>query len=149
MNDVRPATTMPKIDPQHLADVMARWLNAANDDPRLADRLASAQTVVHVHLNDATGVTVRLDHTPVEAEPRITGTAEVEIWGRPELFLQMVRREKHMAMLIADGELEYDGPVRKLLRIVPILRSLDFEIWREELGRNTPPSAPGADAPAA
>ncbi len=126
-------TTTAPIAPQQIADLIAQWINSAKDDPRLCERLGAAQTSMHVHLSDTAGATLWLEGTNVKAEPRIVGNAEVEMWGTPEQFVAMIRREQHMAMLIADGELEYAGPVRKFLRIVPILRSLDFSMWRDAL----------------
>jgi hypothetical protein len=122
---------MTPIDPQRMADITARFFLQAADDPALASRLSLANTTVHVHYTDEVGTTVMLDSDPIRAEAQIVGTAEVELWGDPELFMAFVQREKHMAMAIADGELRYAGPVRKFLRIVPILRALDFDVWSD------------------
>lgn len=123
------------VDPQKMAEMTAQFFSQGASDQRLGERLALAQCSVHIHYTDDVGVTLLLDRSPIAAEPRIIGNAEIELWGPPELFLQMVRREKQMAMCIANGELEYRGPVRKFLRIVPILRSFDFDVWR---GAETP-----------
>lgn len=122
--------TMAPIDPQQMADTMAEFFMQAAADPRLGDRLALADTTVHMHFTDDVGVTLHLDKQPCDAMATIDGTAEVQLWGSPELFMTFIRNERHMAMAIADGDLEYEGPVRKFLRIVPILRSFDFEVWR-------------------
>lgn len=130
---------MANIDPQKMAEMSAQFFSQASHDARLGERLALAQTTVHIHYSDDAGITLLLDRTPVEVIPRIQGTAEIEMWGSPDLFAAMVRREKHMAMCITSGELEYRGPVRKFLRIVPILRSFDFDVFRGANG-----SAPAA-----
>lgn len=122
--------TTSAIDPQRMAELTAEFFGQAAHDARLGERLGLAGCSVHIHYDDHHGVTLLLDQRPISAEPRIVGTAEIELWGPPELFLQFVRREKQMAMAINNGELEYRGPVRKFLRIVPILRSFDFGMWR-------------------
>lgn len=127
------------IDPQQMADMTARFFESANQT-QLVDRMALAQTTVHIHFTDTVGVTIDLTKAPISAEPRIVGTAEVEMYGTPELFMQFIRREKQMAMAITRGELAYEGPVRKFLRIVPILRSLDFSVWEGSASNGRPPA---------
>lgn len=131
---------MTPIDPQRMADITARFFNTAAHDARLGERLALAETTVHIHYSEHAGVTIDLTRAPISAEPDIVGTAEVELYGTPELFYEIVTRQKQMAMAITRGELAYEGPVRKFLRIVPILRSLDFSMWSELDAR------PGAEA---
>ncbi|WP_372788629.1 SCP2 sterol-binding domain-containing protein [Paraconexibacter sp.] len=114
-----------------MAELTAEFFNGGAHDPLLGERLALAQTTVHIHFSDEAGVTLDLTKAPINAEPRIIGTAEVELFGTPELFVEMVNRQKQMAMAITRGELAYEGPVRKFLRIVPIMRSLDFSMWAE------------------
>jgi hypothetical protein len=132
--------TMTQIDPQEMAQRTADFFMQAAHDQRLGERLALAGTTVHIHYTDDVGVTLNLDKSPISAEPRIIGNAEVELWGSPELFVAFVRREKQMAMAINNGELEYRGPVRKFLRIVPILRSFDFGVWRGTTSDEAPAS---------
>lgn len=124
-------STMTPIDPQRMAVLTAQFFNGGAHDPRLGERLALAQTTVHIHYSDDAGVTLDLTKAPIHAEPQIVGTAEVELYGTPELFIDMVDRKTQMAMAITRGELAYEGPVRKFLRIVPIMRSLDFSMWEE------------------
>jgi len=126
--------TMSPIDPQRMAELTAQFFNGGAHDPRLGERLASAQTTVHIHYSETAGVTLDLTKVPIHAEPTIRGDAEVQLYGTPELFVEMVNREKQMAMAITRGELAYEGPVRKFLRIVPIMRSLDFSMWEELRG---------------
>jgi hypothetical protein len=140
MNDTQEHTTRTAtvpIDPQRMADLTAAFFLQGSQDPRLGERLALGHTTVHIHYADDAGVTLWLDRAPIEATPHIEGTAEIELWGSPELFMSFTLRKKHMAMSIMRGELEYDGPVRKFLRIAPILRSFDFAVW-DELRAGTP-----------
>lgn len=120
------------IDPQKMAEQTADFFLQAAHDEHLGERLSLAATVVHIHYTDDVGVTLWFDRTPIEAEPKIVGTAEVQLWGSADKFWGYVRGERHLAMAIADGEVEFEGPVRKFLRIMPILRSFDFSMWDEQ-----------------
>jgi hypothetical protein len=131
MSDAQPHTmpTLAPVDPQHMADQTARFFLQAAHDEHLGDRLSLANTTVHIHFTDTVGVTLRLDSSPIQAEPRIVGEAEIKLWGSADKFLTYARGERHLAMAIMYGEVEWEGPVRKFLRIVPILRSFDFGVW--------------------
>lgn len=131
MTDAQEPSTTVSIDPQVMANKTAEFFLQAAHDERLGDRLSLAQTTVHIHYTDTVGVTLRLDKSPIEAEPRIVGTAEVEMWGSADKFLAFMRGERHIAMAIMHGEIEWAGPVRKFLRIIPILRSFDATTFRK------------------
>lgn len=121
---------MRTIDPEQMAELTRRFFAENAEDPRLAERLARAQTTVHVRFSDDAGITLHMDRSPIQVEAGLVGAAEIELQGTPETFLAFVRGERHMAMAITSGELEYRGPVRKFLRILPILRTCDFSVWR-------------------
>ncbi|WP_354700595.1 hypothetical protein DSM112329_00876 [Paraconexibacter sp. AEG42_29] len=125
----QPSTEMPPSDPQRVAEQTAEFFLQAAHDERLGDRLSLANTTVHIYFTDTVGVTLRLDSTPIQAEPRIVGNAEIELWGSADKFVSYARGERHLAMAIMHGEVEWTGPVRKFLRIMPILRSFDFTVW--------------------
>ncbi|MTD45892.1 hypothetical protein GKE82_16755 [Conexibacter sp. W3-3-2] len=137
-------TTMSPIDPQRMAELTADFFNSGATDQRIGERLALAQTTVHIHYSETAGVTLDLTKAPIHAEPDIVGQAEIQLYGTPELFIEMVQRKKQMAMAITRGELAYEGPVRKFLRIVPIMRSLDFSTWDELFQGNGNGSGPTA-----
>lgn len=122
--------TMSPVDPQTMADLTSEFFLQAAEDERLGSRLSLAQTTVQIHFNDDVGVTLWLERKPIEAEPRIVGNAEVEIWGSADKFLEFALGSKHLAMAIMRGEVEYTGPVRKFLRIMPMLRSFDHTSWK-------------------
>lgn len=109
---------------------LAEWVASASEDVSLSSRLARAGVVVHVHFGEGAGATLALDRDPVAATPTLEGTPDVELWVTPEQMMQMVRRERHLAMLITAGEIAYRGPVRQFLRVVPLLRALDHSAWR-------------------
>lgn len=123
-------STMTPIDPQRMADQMVEFFLQAAHDEHLGDRLSLANTSVHIHFTDDIGLTLRLDSQPITAEPRVVGQAEVELWGSADKFLTFIRGERHLAMAIMHGDIEFAGPVRKFLRIMPILRSFDFSMWK-------------------
>jgi hypothetical protein len=92
-----------------------------------------AQTTVHIHFEDvdgSAGCTIWLDRSPIAAEVGIVGEAEIELFGPSRRFMGLVTGEEAMAIVIARGDITYTGPVRKFLRVVPILRSFDFEAFR-------------------
>jgi hypothetical protein len=119
----------PAIDPQRMADMTAAFFNRAGADHELASRLGLASTSVHFHYADGIGATVHLEQKHVAAEARIVGTAEVELWATPAMFMAFTLNKKLMSVAIMEGDLEYRGPVRKFLRVVPIMRGCDFDMW--------------------
>lgn len=125
----QPSATAPKADPQRVAEQACEFFMQAAHDERLGDRLALAATTVHIYLTDTVGFTLKLDQTPISAEPRIVGNAEVEMWMSADKLVAFFRGERHLAMAIMHGDVEWTGPVRKFLRIIPILRSFDFSVW--------------------
>ena len=126
---LQPDHQTPPVDPQQIADITAAFFLQATDDALLTDRIRTADTTVHIHLTDTAGVTLRLDRDPIEAEPRISGHAEIELWTSAQELLRCGRGERQLAMSIMRGQAEYSGPVRKFLRIQPILRSFDLSVW--------------------
>lgn len=139
-------STMTPIDPQSMADKTVEFFLQAAHDEHLGDRLALANTSVHIHFTDDVGLTLRLDSQPISAEPRIVGQAEVELWGSADKFLSYIRGERHLAMAIMHGDIEFAGPVRKFLRIMPILRSFDFTMFK---GTGSPSGETAAHEPPA
>jgi hypothetical protein len=98
---------------------------AANEQPELARRLAWANTTVEVRLADDPhlAVTLLLDRTPPEV---VDGGANAET----RLLIASVdldrlwSKEFQLGMAIVRGRVRVSGPVRKFLRVLPILRPL-------------------------
>lgn len=90
----------------------------------LDDRVARAPTTVTLRLADEPDCvcTLRLDRVPIEV---IEGAAD----GECELSITSVDLERiwsldfHLPIAIARGRVRVSGPVRKFLRVVPILRT--------------------------
>lgn len=103
-------------------DSFREIMEVGSRDPVFGHRLALAQTVAHVHISDADDLTLSLllDREPIEAVEGAVGDPEVELFIKSRDVDRFWNGEMHLAMAIAEGEVQYRGPVRKLLRIVPI-----------------------------
>ena len=82
-----------------------------------------------LHFTDAkdVAVTLLLDREPPEAVASALPEAETQIHASAEQWDAFWKGEYPLAMAIARGEVSYRGPVRKFLRVVPILRRLAGE----------------------
>jgi hypothetical protein len=93
------------------------------EDPATSARMTLADTSVQINLSDASGYafTVHLDGERVElgdCEPQ----AQIALAMTTLQLEQLTRGELALAMEIAHGNVAYSGPVRKFLRVIPILR---------------------------
>jgi phospholipid/cholesterol/gamma-HCH transport system ATP-binding protein len=105
-------------------------------DPEISKRLALADTTVEFVLADDPDLsaTLLLDRTPIEVADG--GEAEVRLDIASFDLGQLWSQEFQLPMAIARGRVRAAGPVRKFLRVVPILR---------EAGRPHVPERPPAD----
>jgi hypothetical protein len=107
---------------------------------------ARAETTVAIHLREPGGEPVpfavlRLEEAPVSVTPG-AGTAEIDLeLSRADLAAFIVGR-LHLPLAIARGDVAFRGPVRRLLRITPVLRS----VGRAAAGDDGPPEAPNRAA---
>jgi hypothetical protein len=94
-------------------------------DQGLSDRLKIADTTITITLADEPdlSVTILLDRSPIEV---IDGVADAEarLWIASVDLTRIWSQGFYLSMAIAKGRLRVEGPVRKFLRIVPILRCL-------------------------
>lgn len=97
--------------------------------PRIADRLTRTPTSVHIRLLEGGGITLRLDCQPPEFHPDLVGHAETAVTCSAATWVAALRGDRALAMAIATGAASYEGPVRKLLSCLPILRPLDHSLW--------------------
>lgn len=118
---------------EHFREVMEMGAN----EPNFGHRLALAQTVVHVEITDADNLTMTLllDREPIEIVPGGNGEAEVELYIKSRDLDRFWAGDLHLAMALAEGQVEYSGPVRKFLRVVPIMLRLTPN-YREMTGRD-------------
>jgi hypothetical protein len=98
-------------------------MTAASRDERLSSVLSRAKSTVRIELADEPelSVTLLLDRDPVEVvhtdEP-----AEVEISIASVDLARLYSPDFHLAMAISRGRVGYTGPVRKFLRVTPVVR---------------------------
>jgi SCP-2 sterol transfer family len=98
------------------------------EDPTASSRMALADTTVRIQLADGPGyaITLLLDRDPIalsdgSGEPQIAlAMTAVQLEG-------LARGELALAMEIAHGRVDYSGPVRKFLRVMPILRRVSHQ----------------------
>jgi hypothetical protein len=111
-------------------DDLLSTLQAAIGDRAVAHRIAAAQTSVHLRVRDDGGaaLTILLDREPPEVLEGTIGEAEVEIDLPASHLARLWDEDYHLAMAIAKGEVGYNGPVRKFLRVMPVLQRFSREL---------------------
>lgn len=124
---------------QSLPEMTVAFFESASQDAELSERMSFADTTVHIHFTDIEGVnsaTIYLDRDPIGAEIGTVGTAEVQLWAPSKAYMGLFNGKEALAIAIVRGDVEYKGPVRKFLRVVPILQSFDFDMFK-----SAPPKA--------
>jgi phospholipid/cholesterol/gamma-HCH transport system ATP-binding protein len=100
-------------------------IEAASEDEHIAQRLGLAGTTIRIELADEPdlAITLALEEATVDVGP---GSRPTEV----EMVLSSVDLERlwsgdfNLAMAIARGRVRVNGPVRKFLRVMPIVRQL-------------------------
>jgi hypothetical protein len=93
----------------------------------LARKLEQAETRVRIDLVDAPhprSIGLCFEPGSVAGFDGAPADPEVTIYIRCQDFADFWAGEMHPATMIAEGVVGYEGPVRKVLRMVPIVRSL-------------------------
>ena len=128
-----------------LGEFVATIEDAARDE-EISRRLSLAETTVEVILADEPdlSVTLMLDRTPVEVR-RGGGDAEVVLHIASFDLEHLCSDKSQLAMAIARGRVIAAGPVRKFLRIVPVLRPLGDRYRARVTGSNGGHSLPGTN----
>jgi hypothetical protein len=98
-------------------------MGAAAQDERLSSVLARAHSTVRIELADdpELSVTLLLDRNPIEVV-QTDEAAEVEISIVSADLARLYSPDFHLAMAISRGRVGYTGPVRKFLRVTPVVR---------------------------
>jgi len=105
-------------------------LCAAAEDRVLNDRLARADTTCALHLTDVElGLTALLDRSPIDVAPRVLDDAESRIYGTAAQWMP-VFASGTLGIALVRGELQWEGPVRKFLRVFPIFRTVYADVAR-------------------
>lgn len=114
-----PATPAARV--KYLVDV----LNGAFRRDGAAERFGRAGVIVRIDISDTpgSGLTLLLDRTPAEAhaEP-LDGLPDIRLTLSSDDLVSIASEGSFLPMQIVSGEIAYEGPVRKFLRVVPIIR---------------------------
>jgi putative sterol carrier protein len=111
-------------------------------DPATSARVALADTRVRIELSDGLAFTLYLDREPVEMG-EADDQAEIALAMTATQLEKLIHGELALAMEIAHGRIAYSGPVRKFLRVVPILRRVAQE-WMADPDHDPDRSPPAA-----
>jgi hypothetical protein len=97
-------------------------ITAASKDERLSGVLGRANTTVRIELADdpELAVTLLLDRDPIEVVD--SDEAEVHIRIISVDLARLYSPDFHLAMSIVRGRVTFTGPVRKFLRVSPVVR---------------------------
>ena len=108
-----------------LEEFVAIIEDAAKDE-ELSRRLALGETTAEVVLADEPdlSVTLMLDRTPIEVHEDPEEDAEITLRIASFDLEHLCTEHAKLAMAIARGRVGADGPVRKLLRVAPVMRPL-------------------------
>jgi phospholipid/cholesterol/gamma-HCH transport system ATP-binding protein len=94
-------------------------------DEHVARRLGQADTTLRIELADEPDLAITLGLQPAQIEVGSGNVpAEVEIVISSVDLERLWSTDFHLAMAIARGRVVVDGPVRKFLRVMPIVRQL-------------------------
>ncbi|EHN11017.1 hypothetical protein PAI11_21510 [Patulibacter medicamentivorans] len=112
--------------------IFARRVAAGLTHPEAAERLAQADVRALIEVTDVPDATVALllDREP----PRVVVGAILDEEPTVRLYLTaadldgMLDQGTHLPMAILAGEVRFEGAVRKLLRVLPILRGAVGEL---------------------
>ncbi|MGE4425082.1 MAG: hypothetical protein AB7G37_01360 [Solirubrobacteraceae bacterium] len=102
------------------AEELRRVLDAALHDADVASRLRVVDTTARIRIGDGPVVAVALDEDPPRiVDAKVSTTIELSVTVRDwEAFLS---RRLPLAVAVAET---HRGPVRRLLQVMPIVRSL-------------------------
>jgi hypothetical protein len=97
-------------------------IEAASRDERLSRVLGRAKTTVRIQLADdpELAVTLLLDRDPIEVVDATDSEVHIRICSVD--LARLYSPDFHLAMSIARGRVAYSGPVRKFLRVTPVVR---------------------------
>ncbi|MCK9250591.1 MAG: SCP2 sterol-binding domain-containing protein [Solirubrobacteraceae bacterium] len=121
-DDARPGDGRAPSAP--VARFVAR-VGAALEGPGVAERLAQADVRVRIDVADDPGATITLllDRDPPRIGPGVLTDDPTVRLTLPTTDLDaMLDDSTHLPLAILGGDVAFEGAVRKLLRVMPILR---------------------------
>ncbi|HEX6390059.1 MAG TPA: ATP-binding cassette domain-containing protein [Solirubrobacteraceae bacterium] len=117
-----PEASKAHAESERVLDRFVTMLENAAADPEISQRLSLADTTVEIVLADEPdlSVTLLLDRTPVEV---VDGgrDAEVRMYIASFDLERITSLDYKLPMAVARGRVRAEGPVRKFLRVAPIL----------------------------
>jgi hypothetical protein len=134
VSPIADAATTDRCEPSFASEEhLDRFIELMQDALAHADesaRLGEAGIVVRIDVTDVPGtiITLLLDRTPPAL---ILGTAEhwptVRLWMAAGDLEAFHSEASYLPLKIVSGEVRFEGMVRKLLRIMPVLRNALIE----------------------
>ena len=125
MGGTTTGSRLSQAEAEILFEGFMRILDAAAADEFIGRRLAHADATMEVHYVDTDpelSFTVLADREPIEMVRGSVGDADIHLYATMRDGVRFFAGDLHLAMAIARGEVTYTGPVRKMLRIIPIFR---------------------------
>jgi hypothetical protein len=105
-------------------DILITAFTEAIDDPETSERLGRTGTTVRISIRDDPGevLTLLLDRQPPELhDGDETTVTESSLEIEAVALTGVLDRSVRLAVAVIDGRATYDGPIRKFLRVMPIL----------------------------
>jgi hypothetical protein len=115
----------------------ARRIELILRDPMVSARVAAAGITVRIDLEGAAdrSVTLLFDRQPPTVERGVaTAHPTVRLVLAPAALDRLLSEASHLPMAILAGDVVFEGAVRKLLRVMPILRGGALGLSDEEMG---------------
>jgi len=119
----RPELSGARARSERTLSAFTEAIRDAATDPELSRRLSLAETTVAFVLADEPelAVTLLLDGTPIEAVDGVIGAPEITLWIASFDLAQLISGQLKLPMAIARERVIAEGPVRKFLRVLPVL----------------------------
>ena len=118
-------------DLAELIEGARRALDELAADADLGPRLALADSSVEVRIvgvAEPTCFSMLMDRQPAEFLNGPYPDAEVRLYMTAADLAEFWAGRLHVAIAIADGRIGYEGPVRKVLRVLPLVRRYAREV---------------------
>ena len=112
-----------RAESERVLEEFASIIEDAASDPELSRRLSLAETTVECVLMDDPdlSVTMLLDRNPIEVRRNSHEAAEITLRIASFDLAHLASEDFRLPMAIARGRVQATGPVRKFLRVVPVL----------------------------
>ncbi|MEA2171874.1 MAG: hypothetical protein QOF76_5174 [Solirubrobacteraceae bacterium] len=125
----------PKVEDMFRVAVEA--FRVIGEDKEKSRRMSDAGLTCAMHITDLDeGLTALLDRNPIEVEDKVLPDAQARIFGTSEAWLPVFLKG-NIGIVIARGELEYEGPVREFLRVFPIFRTAYADVARGKVSKSS------------